>query len=67
MQAWERASVRVDGVDLNGTDALYNLGVMDVEDRDLEGAVFWFGKALEWNPAHDPSREALRNLTPEWQ
>jgi hypothetical protein len=67
MQAWERASARIDGVDLNGTDALYNLGVMDLEDGDRAGAVFWFGKALEWNPAHAPSREALRNLTPEWQ
>ncbi len=67
MQAWERASVRMDGVDLNGTDALYNLGVMDLEDGNRDGAVFWFVKALEWNPAHGPSREALRNLTPEWQ
>lgn len=64
MEAWERASARVDGVDLNGTDALYNLGIMDLEDGDPEGAIFWFGKALEWNPAHAPSREALRCLTP---
>jgi len=67
MQAWERASGRTDGVDLNGTDALYNLGIMDLEDGNPEGAVFWFGRALEWNPGHIPSREALRSLTPEWQ
>lgn len=67
MEAWERASGRTDGVDLNGTDALYNLGVMDLEDGDPEGAAFWFMKALERNPAHLPSLEALRCLTPEWQ
>ncbi len=63
MIAWERASSRTDGMDLNGTDALYNLGVMALEDREWAEAEFWFGKALEWNPSHEPSRIALVGLT----
>ncbi len=66
MEAWERASSRTDGIDLNGTDALYNLGVMALEDHMAEQAGFWFGKALEWNPSHEPSRQALNSLTREW-
>lgn len=63
MAGWERASARTDGIDLNGTDALYNLGVMALEDGDWAEAEFWFGKALEWNPSHTPSRNALVGLT----
>lgn len=67
MEAWERASMRTDGVDLNGTDALYNLGVLAMLDGQFEDAVFWFEKALAWNPDHGPSRENLRALTRQWQ
>lgn len=67
IEAWERASSRTDGVDLNGTDALFNLGVMALQDGDPDAAVFWFEKALEWNPGHEPSRRNLVVLTRQWQ
>jgi hypothetical protein len=63
MEAWDRASRRTDGIDLNGTDALYNLGVMALEDGEEEQAAFWFRQALRRNPRHEPSRNALSGLT----
>ena len=63
MEAWDRASRRTDGIDLNGTDALYNLGVMALEEGEEEEAAFWFMEALRHNPGHQPSRSALSGLT----
>ncbi len=63
LEAWDRASRRTDGIDLNGADALYNLGVMALEDGDEAEALFWFSEALRRDPGHPLSRSALSGLT----
>jgi len=61
VMALERASIR-DDIDLNGTEAMYNLGLMAMGRGDTEEAVFWWTAALERNPSHSPSISALETL-----
>jgi tetratricopeptide (TPR) repeat protein len=66
LQAVEVAMERDDGVDLNGTDALYNLGVIALRRGDIEEAESYWELALERNPAFYPARRALQGLTPQF-
>ena len=62
VMALDRASVR-DDMDLNGTDAMFNLGVIAAEQGDAGGAVFWWTSALERDPRHRASAAALETVT----
>ncbi len=59
----EVAFERIDGIDLNGVDALYNLGIIGIRRQDTESARMYWEMALERNPGFTPAREGLAGLT----
>lgn len=62
LSSLETALARND-LDLNGTDALYNLGILALRRGDTDGAeVFWL-RALERDPGYQPAAMALQGLT----
>ncbi|MCK5131360.1 MAG: glycosyltransferase family 39 protein [Candidatus Sabulitectum sp.] len=63
LRAVEVAFAREDGVDLNGVEALYNLGIISIRRRDMESAGMYWEMALARNPGYAPAREALMGLT----
>ncbi|MCD4709099.1 MAG: tetratricopeptide repeat protein [Candidatus Sabulitectum sp.] len=63
LKAVEVAFSRDDGIDLNGVDALYNLGIICVRRRDTESARMYWEMALERDPGYTPAYEALMGLT----
>lgn len=63
LEAYETALGRTDGVDLNGTDALFNLGVAALERGHAEEAEMYWRLALERNPGFAPAIAALQGLT----
>ena len=63
LKATEVAFERIDGIDLNGVDALYNLGIISIRRRDTESARMYWEMALERNPGFAPAREGLTGLT----
>ncbi len=63
LKATEVAFERIDGIDLNGVDALYNLGIISIRRRDTESARMYWEMALERNPGFAPAREGLMGLT----
>ncbi|PIE51841.1 hypothetical protein CSA37_09365 [Candidatus Fermentibacteria bacterium] len=63
LKALETAMNRTDGIDLNGTDALYNLGIIAAGRSDMEAAERWWTAALERDSGHSLSRVALEGLT----
>ena len=62
LQAVDVALERDDGVDLNGTDALFNLGLISLREGDPEGAETWWTLALERDPSYLPAARALMEL-----
>lgn len=62
LKAVDVALERDDGVDLNGTDALFNLGLISLRDGDPEGAETWWTLALERDPGYLPAARALLEL-----
>lgn len=66
LQAVEVAMERDDGIDLNGTDALYNLGVIALRRGDIREAESYWELALGRDPAFYPARQALQGLTPQF-
>jgi hypothetical protein len=63
LEAVEIAYGRDDGIDLNGVDALYNLGIICIRRGDTEAARMYWERALERNPGYEPAVEALKGLT----
>jgi tetratricopeptide (TPR) repeat protein len=63
LEAYETALGRTDGVDLNGTDALFNLGVAALGRGDLLEAETYWRLALERKPDFAPAVTALQGLT----
>jgi len=61
-EAISRASSRTDGIDLNRSDAMYNLGVIAARTGRPEDARSWWSATLEYNPDFLPAREALSLL-----
>ncbi len=61
-EALSRASSRTDGIDLNRSDAMYNLGVIAAGTGRPEDARSWWNATLEYNPDFLPAREALSLL-----
>ncbi len=63
LKAVEVAFDREDGIDLNGVDALYNLGIISIRRQDTESAGMYWEMALARDPAYAPAHEALTGLT----
>lgn len=63
LEAVETAFSREDGIDLNGVDALYNLGVLSIRRQDAVSARMYWEMALSRDPGYVPAREALMGLT----
>jgi len=63
LQAVEVAMSREDQIDLNGTDALFNLGVIAARRGDIPAARSYWEMAIERNPDFSPARRALQGLT----
>lgn len=63
LTAVEVAFDRDDGIDLNGADALYNLGIICIKRRDAESARMYWEMAFDRNPGYTPAYEALMGLT----
>jgi len=61
MEALDRAGSR-DDVDLNGADAMYNLGILAARRGDLEEAARWWRTALDRRPGYAPAGRALEAL-----
>ncbi len=59
LQALERAEARQD-LDMCGTDALYDLGVLEARRGDLEAAVEWWELLLVRSPGHPGAMRALQ-------
>jgi hypothetical protein len=62
LEAVTRASYRTDDIDMNRTDALFNLGVIALRQGFPDEAASWWRAALEYNPGFQPARDALWNL-----
>lgn len=54
---------RNDGIDLNGTDALFNLGILALRRGDADDAETYWRLAVERNPGFTPAVQALQGLT----
>ena len=67
LKATEVAFERIDGIDLNGVDALYNLGIISIRRQDTESARMYWEMALERNPGFTPAREGLAGLTRQYE
>ncbi|MEA3265976.1 MAG: hypothetical protein U9P42_03410, partial [Candidatus Fermentibacteria bacterium] len=52
LKAVDVAFDRQDGIDLNGVDALYNLGIISIRKRDMESAVMYWEMALLRDPGY---------------
>ncbi len=63
LMAVEVAMDREDGIDLNGTDALYNLGIIAFRRLDFQSAEEYWRMALERDPGNIQAGEALQGLT----
>jgi len=63
LEAVELALERDDGIDMNGADALYNLGILGISRGDAESARAYWELALKRNNEYLPALEALRGLT----
>lgn len=63
LQSLDVAFERTDGIDLNGTDALFNLGVLALKRGELNEAENFFRLALGRNPDFLPAAQALQGLT----
>jgi len=64
LEAVDVAFRREDSVDLNGVDALFNLGVVSIGRGDAESAALYWEKAVARDPEYAPARQALAGLTP---
>lgn len=62
VESLERAYSRTDGVSLNRTEALYDLGLLEAGEGRTEAAEGWFRAALEDNPGFEPAARALELL-----
>jgi hypothetical protein len=58
-EALSRASLREDRMDMNRSDAMYDLGVLALRRGDATEAESWWRATLEYNPGFLPAREAL--------
>ena len=63
LESLSGASLRTDGMDMNKSDAMYNLGVIALRQGLLPEAESWWRATLEYNPGFEPARAALSNLT----
>jgi len=63
LQSLDVAFERNDGIDLNGTDALFNLGIIALRRGDPDEAETYWRMALERNPDFVPAIQALQGLT----
>ncbi len=63
LKAVEVAYARQDGIDLNGVDALFNLGIISIRQRNVESARMYWEMALMRNPEYLPAYQALMGLT----
>jgi hypothetical protein len=61
MMALDRSMAR-DDIDLNGADAMYNLGLLAARRDDMLQAAHWWSSALERRPGFLPARRALDAL-----
>ena len=59
LESISRASLREDRMDMNRSDAMYNLGVLALRRGDVAEAESWWRATLEYNPGFLPAREAL--------
>ncbi len=65
LEAVEVAFRRNDGIDLNGADALYNLGVICLKRGEMDSAESYFQMAVSRNPAYQSTVSNLWGLTSE--
>ncbi len=65
LEAVEVALGRSDGIDLNGADALYNLGVICLKRGAIDSAESYFQMAVSRNPAYQSTVSNLWGLTSE--
>ncbi len=63
LQSVNVAFERNDGIDLNGTEALFNLGVIALGRGETGEAETYWRLALERNPGFAPAVQALQGLT----
>ncbi len=63
LQSVNVAFERNDGIDLNGTDALFNLGVIALRRGETHEAETYWRLALERDPGFTPAIQALQGLT----
>ena len=62
LESLSRASARTDRVDMNRSDAMYNLGVISLRRGEIYEAESWWRATLEYNPGFQPARDALAAL-----
>ena len=63
LRAVEIAFNREDGIDLNGVEALYNIGIICVRKGDIQSARMYWEMAIDRDPGCIPAQEALLGLT----
>jgi hypothetical protein len=63
LEAVEVALRRGGSVDLNGVDALYNLGIISIRRGDAESAELYWSMAVARGQGYAPAAEALAGLT----
>ncbi|MCK5785129.1 MAG: tetratricopeptide repeat protein [Candidatus Sabulitectum sp.] len=63
LKAVEVAFNREDGIDLNGVDALYNVGIICVRRGDIQSARMYWEMVIDRDPGYIPAQEALLGLT----
>jgi tetratricopeptide (TPR) repeat protein len=62
LESLGRAYERQDGLSLNRAEAMYDLGLLEAREGNLEDAASWFRAALEDNPGFGPAAHALELL-----
>jgi hypothetical protein len=62
LESLDKAFAREDGISLNRAEAMYDLGLLEAREGNLEDAESWFRAALEDNPRFSPAARALELL-----